>query len=64
MIQVMEPSAYERYAKMTVTPTPDTVNRLFILVQGVAEIRPVGAPALPQLARKGFTVVEWGGAEI
>ena len=64
MIQVMEPSEYERYAKMTVTPTPDTVNRLFILVQGVAEIRPVGAPALPQLARKGFTVVEWGGAEV
>ena len=25
---------------------------------------PVGAPALPQLRRHGFTVVEWGGADL
>ena len=49
---------------MTVTPTPDTLNRLFMVIQGVAEERTVGAPELPQKTREGFTVVEWGGGEL
>ena len=64
LVQLLSADAYDRYAKMTVSPTPDTVNRLFMVIKGVAETMPVGAPALPSLTRRGFTVVEWGGAEI
>ncbi len=64
MVQLLEDDVYESYAKMTVVPTPTTVNRLFMVIRGTAEVTPVGAPALPIKERKGFTVVEWGGAEI
>ena len=57
-------TAYTDNAKLTVTPEPDTVIRVFMAykpMQNPVEIRPQTIET-PQ--RFGFTVVEWGGAEI
>ena len=57
-------AAYTDGARLTVTPKPDAVLRVFMAW------RPLDAPAdipsqdLPAFARSGFTVVEWGGAEV
>lgn len=64
VVELLSPSAIENYAKMTIEPAPDTVNRLYMLFQGAAEPVAVGAPELPSLQRRGFTVVEWGGANL
>ena len=64
LVQVLDEDTYASYAKMTVTPTPDTTIRLFMVIQGMAESREVGAPDLGQKTRAGFTVVEWGGGEL
>lgn len=53
--------AYTESAKLTVSPTPDTVIRVFMTW------KPLGAPVeidpqeLDAPERSGFTVVEWGG---
>lgn len=53
---------YEQLAQLQITPKPDTIIRVFMVV------KPLGRPIkissqhfnnIPQ--RKGFTVVEWGG---
>jgi hypothetical protein len=49
---------------MRVEPRPDTVVRQFMIFRGSAAPVAVGAPELPQRTRRGFTVVEWGGAEL
>ena len=56
--------AYTEAAKLTVTPTPDSVLRVFMTWKPLE--KPVNIPAqtLPAFERHGFTVVEWGGAEI
>ncbi|MBO4422677.1 MAG: hypothetical protein J5879_04520, partial [Clostridia bacterium] len=56
--------AYTDNAKLTVTPEPDMVIRVFMAykpLQNPVEIRPQTIE-IPQ--RNGFTVVEWGGSEI
>lgn len=52
---------YERLATLTVTPTPDTMIRVFAMMKGLNQ--PVALPEqnLPAKIRQGFTVVEWGG---
>ncbi|MDZ4064548.1 MAG: hypothetical protein U1E22_07770, partial [Coriobacteriia bacterium] len=56
---------YERAVRLSVSPEPDTVIRVFMV------FRPLESPvsvceqvlqAAP--AREGFVVVEWGGAEL
>lgn len=64
VIQFVDEGTYGRYARMRVEPRPDTVVRQFMIFRGSREPVAVGAPELPQRARRGFTVVEWGGAEI
>ena len=56
--------AYTEAAKLTVTPTPDSVLRVFMTWKPLE--KPVNIPAqtLPAFERHGFTVVEWGGAEV
>lgn len=55
---------YEQYAPLFVEPKPETVIRMFMIFKQVSGPVPVGAPQLPNLSRKGFTVVEWGGANL
>ena len=57
-------TAYTDNAKLTVTPEPDMVIRVFMAykpMQNPVEIRP---QTIETPHRFGFTVVEWGGAEI
>jgi len=56
---------YIEYAKLTISPNPDTVIRFLMVWEGLVEARPVIEQELPETPeRVGFTVVEWGGSEI
>ena len=56
--------AYTEVAKLTVTPQPDSLLRVFMAWKPLE--RPVDIPAqiLPAFERHGFALVEWGGAQI
>lgn len=64
VIQFVDEATYDRYAHMRVEPRPDTVVRQFMIFRGADAPVAVGSPELPQRTRRGFTVVEWGGAEV
>jgi hypothetical protein len=64
LVQFLSAADYDRYASMVITPKPDCVNRLFMIFQGVNSAVKTGNPTLPQLDRRGFTVVEWGGTNL
>lgn len=55
---------YFDIAKMTTTPEPDSLLRVFIVFRELAS--PVSLPpqAIRPFKREGFSVVEWGGSEI
>jgi hypothetical protein len=53
---------FDQLAPMKVTPRPDTVIRVFMDYQGLDNPIDVEEPVIKTPARKGFTVVEWGGA--
>ncbi len=55
---------YTNAAKLTVTPTPDVLIRVFMAWQGSDEYVSLPAQELIAPKRTGFTVVEWGGTEI
>lgn len=52
----------DEIAPLTVTPQPDTVIRIFMDYRGLTVPQSMREPVLEQGQRKGFTVVEWGGA--
>ena len=56
--------AYEASARLTVTPEPDSVLRVFMAWKPLEAPTDLPAQDLPAIQRTGFTVVEWGGAEI
>lgn len=57
--------AYTDHARLTVTPEPDSVLRVFMAFEALDEPIEVQAPApIRPFQRKGFTVVEWGGTEV
>lgn len=56
--------AYTEHAVLTVTPEPDSVLRVFMAWKRLESPVEVPAQPLPAFARTGFTVVEWGGAEV
>ncbi|MBP0972695.1 MAG: hypothetical protein J5851_02175 [Oscillospiraceae bacterium] len=56
--------AYTNAAKLTITPAPDSLCRIFMVyvpLENAVEIEP---QELPTFERKGFAVVEWGGSEL
>ena len=55
---------YTQAAKLTVTPAPDSILRVFMAWKPLE--KPVDLPAqtLPAFERHGFTVVEWGGCQV
>lgn len=57
-------SVYQENAKLTVSPTPDSLLRVFMTWQALDAPIQIAAQILPTFERTGFTVVEWGGAEI
>jgi hypothetical protein len=49
---------------LTVVPQPDSWIRLFMELKPVPEGFSIPPQALPTCSRKGFTLVEWGGAKL
>ena len=59
-------SEYEKYAKLEISPEPETLIRVMMVFQGTNEpvqIKPQDLQILSK-ERKGLTVVEWGGQKI
>ena len=56
--------AYTEAAKLTVTPAPDSVLRVFMTWKALEQPVDIPAQTLPAFARHGFTLIEWGGTEI
>lgn len=57
-------AAYTDHARLTVSPEPDSVLRVFMVWQGLEAAVDIQPQELPTFQRSGFTVVEWGGAEV
>jgi tetratricopeptide (TPR) repeat protein len=55
---------YTDVARLTVTPQPDSVLRVFMIYRPLKKSISVKEQALPSFHRHGFAVVEWGGCEI
>ena len=56
--------AYTDHARLTVTPEPDSLLRVFMAWKPLEAPADLPAQELPAFERTGFTVVEWGGAEL
>jgi hypothetical protein len=60
-----EGPAYERVARLDVTPKPDTSIRVFMVFRPLDQPACVTPQVLPRPARRrGFVLVEWGGTEL
>lgn len=55
---------YNEKARLNVTPTPDSVLRVFMTFSASEDAVEIEPQALPSFERHGFTVVEWGGTEL
>ena len=55
---------YNKNAKLTVTPEPDTLIRVFMAWYPTERYIKINPQFLSAPQRKGFTVVEWGGNKI
>ena len=55
---------YTDHARLTVSPQPDTMLRVFMAWKALPEPVEIPAQTLTAPAREGFTLVEWGGAEV
>lgn len=56
--------AYTQSAPLTITPTPDSVLRVFMAYKPLDQYEAVTPQQIQPFARKGFSVVEWGGTEL
>ncbi len=52
---------YTDTAKLTITPTPDSMLRVFMVAKPLSEYKEVPPQKIEKFERKGFSVVEWGG---
>ncbi len=55
---------YTEYAKLDISPVPDTVIRVFMTYQPSDTYVELPPQALSAPSRNGFTVVEWGGTRL
>lgn len=56
--------AYTERAQLEITPEPDSLLRVFMVFQPLAEPVSIEPQTLPGFERKGFVAVEWGGCEL
>lgn len=56
--------AYTKQAKLTITPEPDSLLRVFMTYKPLDRAVSVPEQELVPFVRKGFTVVEWGGCAV
>jgi hypothetical protein len=54
----------DKIAKLNVNPKPETSIRVYMEFHNLDKVTTVNEQILPKTERKGFTLVEWGGAEI
>jgi hypothetical protein len=59
-----EGELYEQTARLSVTPTPDSMLRVFMTYRPLSTWVDVKPQLFPTFVRKGFTVVEWGGSQV
>ncbi|WP_325258428.1 hypothetical protein, partial [Oscillibacter sp.] len=57
-------TSYTDHARLTAAPAPDTVLRVFMAWKPLDRAVELPPQTLAAPARTGFTVVEWGGAEV
>jgi len=55
---------YTDSARLTISPKPDSLLRVFMAYQPLARAVDIPAQDLPTFERTGFAVVEWGGAVV
>lgn len=55
---------YTDNAKLEITPTPDSLLRVYMVYKPLDNLIQVEPQTFPKFERKGFTVVEWGGREL
>lgn len=55
---------YTDRAKLTITPEPESLLRVFMAWRPLAEPVEIPEQTLPAFNRTGFTAVEWGGAQV
>lgn len=55
---------YENIAELKITPKPDSILRIMMVFKPLNEYKMIQEPELKPFVRTGFTVVEWGGAEL
>ena len=48
---------------LDITPTPDTLIRVFMEYKALDEKIDIKEQVLTKASRQGYTVVEWGGTE-
>ena len=53
--------AYENSVKLNVSPTPDSVLRIFMVYKPLDEYISIPKQQLESFKRTGFAVIEWGG---
>ncbi|MBR6407728.1 MAG: SH3 domain-containing protein [Clostridia bacterium] len=56
--------AYTDAARLSISPKPDSMLRIFMAYQALDKPVSVKQPEIKPFERNGFTVVEWGGTEV
>lgn len=51
----------DKFADLNITPNPDNIYRIYILIAPLTEEIIVNPQEIIQMNREGFTVIEWGG---
>ena len=54
---------YEELAQLKISPTPDTILRVFMVYKPLDRYQEIEEQVLETTKRDGFTVVEWGGTK-
>jgi len=57
-------SEYTNYARLTITPSPDSLLRVFMVFEPLPAPVKVSPQLFPTFHRVGFSAVEWGGTEL
>ncbi len=64
LIHFANDSEYGNFAKLNITPKPDSLLRVFMVIKPIDREVIVKPQTLTPFTRNGFTVVEWGGTEL
>lgn len=55
---------YTEHAKLKISPEPDSILRVFMVYKPLDKAINIPEQELEPFEREGFTVIEWGGAEM